>query len=619
MSLRQPGPGEKPKSSIFSALSPAPAAAPKPRPAAAPAPAAAPVPAPASAPKPALESEALTALKLKMEALEKKLIEQARAAAASPVYAAPPPPPARSQDNELLKKIAELEHRLADFGHSAALSASQLKNIEESKISARREIEDLLKAVREQQKYSGLDRQMHEQLERAWARAEEVEKKLMEFYASVLALETRRTESADRASDKTASAMELFSQRLEGLERKIWEGSPAGDLHATQEEFFRRVKDEVSRQEAAHEIFLKEISARVDKLAANDPAGELRAAQDEFFRSAREEAARQAAAQETFRAQIADSINRMTVNDPAGELRAAQDKFFARAREEAQRQAAAQQAFQAEIAGTVGKLVVSTPAGELRAAQDEFFTRAREEDAKRAAAQEALRLEMIGGIKESSKVFKEIFENYVRVEMELLGNKIYGETEALRREMAAATDESRKFLREQSAFASEKAVEFEEIARANSLKADAVTGALDAAARSQAAALDDFSRRLQTRLVAMNADFSAAVKAENDARFEKFGAKYADALLSVTFIENFRAAVSESLDKFGNYGVQLVSFLKEVDPEQMEKVSGVSGMMVRRQFAAMKDMLGTLDAQISRLRGIKRGVEEKFGDIFKDR
>lgn len=531
MSSGTPDPGGPKKSSIFSGLAPAPAPAPAPRPA----PAAAPAPRPA--PAPSISPEVITDLKQKIDLLEKNIVlqlekkfgEQLKVQA--PAFSPPPPPPASPapETTLLFRKIDEMERRLSDFSHSASISASQLKNIEESKISARREIEDLLKAVREQQKYSELDRQMHEQLERAWTRAEELEKKLMEFYSSVLALEAKRREDADRASDKTTAALDALAARLAGLEQKLSSGSPAD---------------------------------------------ELRAAQEGFFRRAGEETVRQAAVQETFRAELAAGLEKLSGSSAAGEMRAAQQEFFLRAREEAHRQ---------------------------------------------AAAQEAVRLEMIEGVKESSQAFKGIFENYVRMELELLRNKVTSETEALRREIAASTEDSRRFLREQAAFAAEKTAEFEKIARANTLKAGGVESALEASARLQTLALEEFSRRLGAEMRAMNADFASAVKMENDARFEKFGAKYADALLSVTFVENFRAAVSESLDKFESYGAQLASFLKEIGPDQLEKASGVSGMVIRRQFGAMTAMLETLKTESSRLREIKRVVEEKFGDIFKER
>jgi len=152
-------------------------------------PAAAP-PAPPSAPLPVeprrgpSSDEALTAVKFKIEAMEKTLLAQiekklderaGQGAGLSPTS----PVPAI-----LLQKIEELEGRIKDYQERSTISAGQMKSIEESKIGARREIEDLLKAVREQQKFSELDRQMHEQLQKSWLRVEDLEKKLMDIFSS---------------------------------------------------------------------------------------------------------------------------------------------------------------------------------------------------------------------------------------------------------------------------------------------------------------------------------------------------------------------------------------------------------------------------------------------------
>ncbi|MEI7528458.1 MAG: hypothetical protein WCK76_05885, partial [Elusimicrobiota bacterium] len=154
--------------------------------------------------------------------------------------------------------------------------------------------------------------------------------------------------------------------------------------------------------------------------------------------------------------------------------------------------------------------------------------------------------------------------------------------------------------------------------RENVLKTEGIDASIAAAARRQADALEEFSRRLRSEIGAMNQDFSAAAKAENDKRFEKFGAKYAEALLSAAFVESFRAAVAESVDKFEKSGAQLEAFLKEASPDQLQKATGVSGMMIRRQFETMTAMLEALRTDTTRLREIKKSVEDRFGDIFKE-
>ncbi|MEI7481907.1 MAG: hypothetical protein WCK75_06115 [Elusimicrobiota bacterium] len=174
-------------------------------------------PASASAPKPAASDQDITALKQKMEALEgtiaavleKKIGEALKGS----VPAAPRPPDMNAQF--LLTRIGELDKRLEEFARSAMVSSSQIKNIEESKISARREIEDLLKVVREQQKYSELDRQMHDQLEKSWRRVEELEKKLMDFYGSILTGQQKKEDIDGMLSRDLGGRIEALAARLE--------------------------------------------------------------------------------------------------------------------------------------------------------------------------------------------------------------------------------------------------------------------------------------------------------------------------------------------------------------------------------------------------------------------
>ena len=56
--------------------------------------------------------------------------------------------------------------------------------------------------------------------------------------------------------------------------------------------------------------------------------------------------------------------------------------------------------------------------------------------------------------------------------------------------------------------------------------------------------------------------------------------------------------------------------LDHVSPEQLEKLMGVSGEMVRQQFEAMANAADGLKADIAALREIKRGIEEKVRGVF---
>ncbi len=326
-------------SSIFAAIKPAPP------------PAAAPAPAPAA--RQAVSEETVNLLKQKIDALEKNIIsqldkrltEQAKAAAGQTAPANAPPPPPRQQAVEaaFLMKMGELERRMEEFSRMAMMSASQMKNIEESKISARREIEDLLKAVREQQKYSELDRQMHDQLEKSWTRVEELEKKLMGFYSSLLDSQQKKTEEDSRLSSVLAERLaaiesrlagqessmaglgsvlgKALDERLSGLEARLADGGAAAEMR-------RALTEELDRQRERAEASLRALSDSVgrDSAAASEAlrsqAQCQRALFEEFFRD-RMESLRTAVSSEL-------AAHRQSA---AAELSALREEFARQARE----------------------------------------------------------------------------------------------------------------------------------------------------------------------------------------------------------------------------------------------------------------------------------------------
>jgi hypothetical protein len=484
MSFSVPG-GTPKKDSIFSSLAPA-------------QPAPMPAPAPAPLPRPAADSEAVNALKQKIDLMERKLAEQLKAAASAPAPQPAPPP----QNDLLARKMDDLERRICDFGQAAAVSASQLKNIEESKIAARREIEDLLKAVREQQKYSEMDRQMHDQLEKAWSRAEDLEKKLMDFYASVLDMETRRRTEAASASDRSVAALEALSSRMEKLEQ------------------------------------------RLSAAALDQSAQEARKAQEELMAKTSRESA---------------------------ELLAA----------------------------------LAQAGAETRKAQEEFMARAARESASLLAAQEAAGREALTGFRETSASLREFFDNNFRREMALLNERVSSETSALRREVTSSLEESRKVWREQSSALADKTSSLER-------SVDAAA----AASAGQVRALEEFAGRMEASLRAISGEYMAAVKKDGEERFSRFSAKYADALLTVTFVENFRAAVAAATDKLEAHETTLKEFLANVTPAQLGKLLGVSGELIRKNFDAMTVSAAGLKEDVTSLREIKREIERKVRDIF---
>ena len=208
-----------------------------------------------------------------------------------------------------------------------------------------------------------------------------------------------------------------------------------------------------------------------------------------------------------------------------------------------------------------------------------------------AARQEAVSLDLLSSLKSYSASLTKILDADIRRELELLRDKFSAETAAQLRGTAASAEESRVLIREQ----------------------------VQVSAARQAQALEDFASRLEAGLRAANQDFAAAVKNENDERFDKFSAKYADALLSVTYIENFRAAIGSAIDKLQDYELPFKNLLKEVPPQAQEKVMGVSGDLLRKKIRALSSTIEGLKSDGDRLREIKRQVEERFRGVFGNR
>ncbi|MDA8131869.1 MAG: hypothetical protein M0011_10250 [Elusimicrobia bacterium] len=233
---------------------------------------AAPPPSPARA---AVPDEQLSALNRKMEALERNIVGQLekKLSAQVPPPAMPPSPVTPA----VLSKISEMEARLKEFHEKFLLAgAAQSKNIEESKAGARREIEELLKVVREQQKYSELDRQMHDQLQKAWSRVEEMEKRLVEAYAAA----SKKPPEPPPPPAPQVSAEEIAAAVVKVLDARLQEKLRAHG--AAQEALAGRFR---AMEEALKSVAAEAASAPRQVRALESRIGELSAAVDSRLKS----------------------------------------------------------------------------------------------------------------------------------------------------------------------------------------------------------------------------------------------------------------------------------------------------------------------------------------------
>ncbi|HCC49288.1 MAG TPA: hypothetical protein DEQ38_14415 [Elusimicrobia bacterium] len=534
---------EKRKESIFASLSPA----------------AAPAPAPQQAPAPrGAASEDITALKQKLDGLEKNIVagiekrlsEQfasiARASAPAPLPPAPPRPPA---DPALTSKLEALEKKLFDFAQQSSLAGGMLKNIEESKISARREIEDLLKAVREQQKYSEVDRQMHDQLEKSWKRVEETERKLMDFYSALMAAETRRRAEGEVNSRRAGEDARALAQGLQALEQRL----------AGMEERFVKIAEDASPDR--HAKIVKDFSEslsdgrRALEASASETAGRFAAQAEEERRASR-------AAAEAL----------------AGELRqAAQDS--------------------------------------LRRMEELYGGERRQLEEKNRGFAEDFGRRLTGAIEEQGRLaeerlasFRKTFQEGVAKELELIRRGFDDSLQAARRDgdaRAAALDG--------------KVAEFARLAGDNKIKADGVVEAVEAMAERVARDSAALTAGAASEMKACYSELAAAMRAENAERFEKLGARYADAMLSMSFMDSFFLSVEESERKIAAVSSELGAALKDLDKDRVQSLTGVSGDVLRRKLASVETLQAGLAAEAERLAGIRAALAAKLKGVFPER
>lgn len=255
--------------------------------------------APRPVPPPPAPQEALGAVKKLMDDFEKSVLDSLdKKLAEAPRPAAQEAPPVSSL---LLKKIEELESRLKSYQERNVIPAAQLKAAEEARISGRREIEDLLKAVREQQKFSELDRQMHEQLQKSWARAEELERKLLAIYEAsarpapppavpqVPAPPPQPALDAEALKESVASTvLARLERRLAGLEERLITASSAADSAFTRGE--RKGRDAAEDLKTEFRGLLSELRGEL-RSGFVSGAAELRIAADGVSGNVRESVA----------------------------------------------------------------------------------------------------------------------------------------------------------------------------------------------------------------------------------------------------------------------------------------------------------------------------------------
>ena len=109
------------------------------------------------------------------------------------------------------------------------------------------------------------------------------------------------------------------------------------------------------------------------------------------------------------------------------------------------------------------------------------------------------------------------------------------------------------------------------------------------------------------------------MRAENAERFEKLGARYADAMLSMSFMDSFFLSVEESERKIAAVSSELGAALKDLDKDRVQSLTGVSGDVLRRKLASVETLQAGLAAEAERLAGIRAALAAKLKGVFPER
>jgi len=542
--LTPSGHTEPKKNSLFASVFPSPAAAQAPA-------------GPAPAPDP------VGALKQKIEAMEKNLtslIEKKAAETGQPQpkkQAAAPSEEGLSGGTSdlLLGRMGELEKKLEEFGRSAMFSASQMKNIEESKISARREIEGLLGAVREQQKYSEMDRQMHDQLEKSWNRVGELEKKLMDFYSHLLSSEEKDKAAGKMASDsfdKFLSAISDLNGRVVSLEAKLDRVARAGETSSASGERSADLMKSAAERLAALETALGKVLRAEELSADSDQKGAA---------AVRDLSGRLAALDEKM-------DEALRVGERAGTSLSALEERLGALDENMQRSLRGGERAEASFAGLEKHLA------ELRSASAAGIERLQAELMPRLAAIEGLSAGTVPSVQ------KLLADYAVNGEARLSG---------LRSELTA------------------------KLSGLEQLSAGTVPALRDVLAE-QARADEARLAELRSQLSADVKKFEEAVSSRLEARLDKIAEREAEMLALRKASEALYTASDTLLTGIASLENTLEASLREIDKTSLGGAIGVSGMLLRKKIEGMEYTLHIMRGESARLDALKQDLRREMNN-----
>ncbi len=139
---------------------------------------------------------------------------------------------------------------MVEAGYGTVVPSGEKEADVDAQREARKEMEDLLKAIREQQRSGELDRQMRQQLEKAHTRIEELEKKLLDFSNQALRRDQNNVAETGILQHKTQKVLEGIVESINDFKEKWagWRDEASASDGALRREMLERLADQEEKQ-----------------------------------------------------------------------------------------------------------------------------------------------------------------------------------------------------------------------------------------------------------------------------------------------------------------------------------------------------------------------------------
>ncbi|MEK7721227.1 MAG: hypothetical protein AAB359_02430, partial [Elusimicrobiota bacterium] len=422
-------------------------------------------------------------------------------------------------------------------------------------------------------------------------RVEELEQKLMNFYASVMALQTEHKEgmASDRSAENNFSAE--LRQAMEGLSRRL----------ATIEE---KVEAADRTETAGREAFFEEMKLRM-LVAAGSSAENMKESVLSTLKgqvSGEMEATRRQLMSELAGIKQENLTQAGLLKEMLKENSGIFETGFAHF---------SGMAAQGRMKGDEIKNAFENMTQVFQSLGEKVTAAGRAETAGREAFFEKMKNWLATTTESSAETLKAdicaFLNDRISGEMELMRRQSASELAGIKQESLAQGGLFREMLKENKTALETGFAQFARSTEAGLVKIDGAR-----------AAFEETSSVLRARSKSMDDFFLAALKSGAD-EHSGFAAGYANALVSQSFLKAFYSAMDEVSGALSSLEREAGSFVAGVDRERLEKTAGVSGMLLRKYFEAVGRAIGQIQTGSENVERIKLRLNERFREVFDDR